>query len=69
MYHFCNIYLKCVELALTGYLNAYLKDTIESIDTSLCVSSSMSALLRAFDKEFSRSTNYRKGMECYLMSG
>ena len=61
MHHLRNVHLKGVEKALTTYLNTYLKDTIEDIDPSLCVSSSMSALIRAFDKEFSLCANYRKG--------
>ena len=61
MHHLRNVHLKGVEKALTTYLNTYLKDTIEDIDPSLRVSSSMSALIRAFDKEFSLCANYRKG--------
>ena len=61
MHHLRNVQLKGVEKALTTYLNTYLKDTIENIDPSLRVSSSMSSLIRAFDKEFSLSANYRKG--------
>ena len=61
MHHLRNVHLKGVEKALTTYLNTYLKDTIEDIDPSLCVSSSMSALIRAFDKEFSLCANYCKG--------
>ena len=61
MHYLCNVHSKGVEKAFTSYLNAYLSDMIENIDTSLRVSSSMSALLRAFDREFSLSANYRKG--------
>ena len=61
MHHLRNVHLKGVEKALTSYLNTYLKDNIENIDPSLCVSSSMSSLIRAFDKEFSLCANYCKG--------
>ena len=61
MHHLRNVHLNGVEKALTSYLNDYLKDTLEHIDISLRVSSSMSALIRAFDKEFSLCANYPKG--------
>ena len=50
-----------VEKALTSFLNVLLKDSIDNIYEILRVSTSMSALIRAFDKEFSLAANYPKG--------
>ena len=60
-HHLRNVWFKGVEKALTTYLNHYLKDSLENIDPILRVSCSMSALIRAFDKEFSLCCNYPKG--------
>ena len=61
MHHLRNVWFGGIEKALTTYLNALLKDSLENIDSHLRVSTSMSALIRAFDKEFSLCANYPKG--------
>ena len=61
MHHLRNVWFNGVEKALTQHLNDYLRDSLDNIDSSLRVSSSMSALIRAFDKEFSLCANYPKG--------
>ena len=43
------------------YLNSSLKDSFDTIDPHLCILSSISTLVRAFDKEFSLCINYPKG--------
>ena len=60
-HHLRNVWFNGVEKAITTYLNDYLRDSLDDIDPSLCVSSSMSALIRAFDKEFSLCATYAKG--------
>ena len=61
MYHLRNVWFGGIEKALTTYLTALLQDSLENIDSHLRVSTSMSALIRAFDKEFSLCANYPKG--------
>jgi hypothetical protein len=50
-----------MEKTLTKELNLYLRTSLDEIDPKLRVSTSMSALIRAVDKEFSLSANYPKG--------
>ena len=61
MHHLRNVWFKGVEKAITSHLNSFLKDSLDTIDSSLRVSASMSAPTRAFDKEFSLCANYPKG--------
>ena len=61
MHHLRNVWFGGIEKALTTYLTALLQDSLENIDSHLRVSTSMSALIRAFDKEFSLCANYPKG--------
>ena len=61
MHHLRNVWFGGVLKALTYYLNTLLQDSLENIDSHLRVSTSMSALIRAFDKEFSLCANYPKG--------
>ena len=61
MHHLRNVWLGGVEKALTSHLNVFFKDSLDNIDKNLRVSASMSALIRAFDKEFSLAANYPKG--------
>ena len=51
MHHLRNVWFHGVEKSLTLHLNNYLRDSLDNIDLSLCVSSSMSQLIRAFDKD------------------
>ena len=50
-----------MEKKLTAKLNLILKASLDEIDPKLRVSSSISAIIRAVDKEFSLSFNYPKG--------
>ena len=61
MNHLRNVWFGGVEKALTKDMNVYLRSSLEDIDPKLRVSASMSAIIRAVDKEFSLSTNYPKG--------
>ena len=53
VHHLRNVWLGDVEKALTSHLNVFFKDSLANIDKNLRVSASMSALIRAFDREFS----------------
>ena len=55
MHHLQNVWFGGVERALTCHLNVFLK--VDNIDKNLRVSASMTALIRAFDKEFSLAAN------------
>ena len=59
MHHLRNVWFGGVERALTCHLNVFLK--VDNIDKNLRVSASMTALIRAFDKEFSLAATYPKG--------
>ena len=59
-HHLRNVWFNEIKKAIITHLNSYLKDSLDTIDPHLCVSSSMSALIRAFDKEFSLCANYPK---------
>ena len=48
-----------MERALTCHLNVFLK--VDNIDKNLRVSAFMTALIRAFDKEFRLAATYPKG--------
>jgi hypothetical protein len=65
-FHDCMNYLRNVwfgngEKALTKDLNVHLRASLDEIDPKLRVTASMSAIIRAVDKEFSLSANYPKG--------
>ena len=61
MHHLRNIWFGNMEKKLTAKLNLILKASLDEIDPKLRVSSSISAIIRAVDKEFSLSANYPKG--------
>ena len=61
MHHLRNVWLGGMEKALTKQLNEILKMSVDDIDPKLRVSASISAVIRAVDKEFSLSANYQKG--------
>ena len=61
MNHLRNVWFGGVEKSLTKHLNQMLRSSLDKIDTNLRVSSSISAVIRAIDKEFSLSANYPKG--------
>ena len=61
MHHLRNIWFGNMEKKLTAKLNLILKASLDEIDPKLRVSSSISAIIRAVDKEFSLSSNYPKG--------
>jgi hypothetical protein len=61
MNHLRNVWFGGVEKSLTKFLNEILRSSLDEIDPSLRVSSSISAIIRAIDKEFSLSANYPKG--------
>ena len=61
MNHLRNVWFGSMEKTSTKELNLYLRTSLDEIDPKLRVSTSMSALIRAVDKEFSLSANYPKG--------
>ena len=61
MHHLRNVWFGNMEKALTKLLNILLRDCLNEIDPTLRVTASISALIRAMDKEFSLSANYPKG--------
>ena len=61
MHHLRNVWIGGMEKRLTTFLNTFLKDSLDNIDSFLRVSGSMMGLIRAFDKEFSLCANYPKG--------
>ena len=61
MNHLRNVWFGNVEKALSTHLNALLHSSLDEIDPQLRVTASISAVIRAIDKEFSLSSNYPKG--------
>ncbi len=63
MNHLRNVWFGNMEKALTKELNILLRSSLDEIDPQLQlrVTSSMSAIIHAVDKEFSLSANYPKG--------
>ena len=61
MHHLCNVWFGSMENALTKILNAILQFDLDLIDPKLRVTSSISVIIRAIDKEFNLSANYPKG--------
>ena len=61
MNHLWNVWFGSMENNLTKDLNLHLCASLDEIDPKLRVTASMSALIRAVDKEFSLSANYPKG--------
>ena len=61
MQHLRNVWIGSKEKALTSELNNILRVSLEDIYPSIRVSSSISTIICAFDKEFSLSENYPKG--------
>ena len=61
MQHIRNVWIGNMEKALTSELNNILRNSLDEIDPKLRVTSSISAIIRAVDKEFSLSANYPKG--------
>ncbi len=64
--HICNNHLRNVwfggtEKSLTKRLNKILQSSLDKIDSTLCVTLSTSAIIRAIDKELSLLANYPKG--------
>jgi hypothetical protein len=61
MNHLRNVWFGGMEKTLTRELNLHLCASLDEIDPKLRVTTSMSAIIRAVDKEFSLSANYPKG--------
>ena len=61
MNHLRNVWFGGMEKTLTRELNLHLCASLDKIDPKLRVTTSMSAIIRAVDKEFSLSANYPKG--------
>ena len=61
MNHLHNVWFGNGEKALTKDLNVHLRASLDEIDPKLRVTASMSAIIRAVDKEFCLSANYPKG--------
>ncbi len=61
MNHLRNVWLGNVETALSTHLHALLHTSLDEIDPQLRVTASISAVIRAVDKEFSLLSNYPKG--------
>jgi len=60
MNHLQNVWFGNVK-ALSTHLNTLLRSSLDEIDPQLRVTASISAVIRAIDKEFSLSSNYPKG--------
>ena len=60
MNHLQNVWFEMLEKALSTHLNALLHASLDKIDPKLRVNASISAVIRAVDKEFSLSSNYPK---------
>ena len=60
MQHLRNVWIGSTEKALTSELSNILHVSLEDIDLRIRVSSSISAVICAVDKEFSLSANYPK---------
>ncbi len=58
MNHLRNAWFGNAENALTKDLNVHLRASLDEIDPTLCVTTSMSAIIRVVDKEFSLSAHY-----------
>jgi hypothetical protein len=61
MNHLRNVWIGGMEKALAKYLNALLRSSLDEIDPTIRVTTSITAIIRAIDKEFSLSANYPKG--------
>jgi hypothetical protein len=62
MNHLRNVWIGGMEKSLSKYLNEMLCSSLDEIDSTLQVTTSIiSAVIRAIDKEFSLSANYPKG--------
>ena len=61
MNHLQNVWFGNVDKALSTHLNALLCSSLDKIDPQLRVTVSISAVIRAVDKEFSLLSNYPKG--------
>ena len=61
MNHLRNVWIGGMEKCLSKYLNEMLRSSLDEIDSTLRVTTSISAIIRAIDKEFSLSANYPKG--------
>ncbi len=61
MHHLCNVWFGGMEKKLTLSLNILLRSSLDIIDLKLQVTASISAIIRAVDKEFSLLANHPKG--------
>jgi len=61
MHHLRNVWFGGVEKKLNVSLNILLRSSLDIIDPKLRVTASISAIIRAVDKEFNLSANYPKG--------
>ncbi len=61
MNHLRNVWIGGMEKSLSKYLNQMLQSNLDEIDSTLRVTTSISAVIREIDKEFSLSANYPKG--------
>jgi hypothetical protein len=61
MNHLRNVWIGGMEKSLSKYLNDMMRSNLDDIDSKLRVTTSISAVIRAIDKEFSLSANYPKG--------
>ena len=59
--HLRNVWIGNMEKALTSELNNILRVSLDEINPTLWVQASISAVIRAIDKEFSLLANYPKG--------
>jgi hypothetical protein len=60
-HHLWNVWAKAVKIALSKYLTVMLRDSLNTIDSSLWVSTVFTPFARVYDKEFSLAANYPKG--------
>jgi hypothetical protein len=60
-HHLWNVWAKAVKIELSKYLTVMLRDSLNTIDSSLWVSTMFTPFARAYDKELSLAANYPKG--------
>jgi hypothetical protein len=61
MIHLRNVWFGSMEKTLTRELNLHLRASLDKIDPKLRVTTSMSAIIRAVDKEFTLLADYPNG--------
>jgi hypothetical protein len=69
MHHLRNVWFENAENALTKDLNVHLRASLDEIDPTLHVTMSMSAIIRAVDKDSVCQQTIQRAMERYSLNG